>query len=140
MHIGFTGTRDGMTDKQVSIFNIVIRCFNDSYEKIGLTAYFHHGDCIGADALAHHIADGHSIPIVIHPPANSAARANCKPKWSTATWRDSKPYLDRNRDIVNDCDVLIACPKGYAEERRSGTWATIRYARKCGKPVVILEP
>jgi len=32
-------------------------------------------------------------------------------------------------------------PKGKVEEwRGSGTWATIRYARKVGKPVTIIYP
>jgi outer membrane protein insertion porin family len=47
--------------------------------------------------------------------------------------------LDRNRAIVDSCDVLIACPKG-PEEQRSGTWATVRYARKQKKRIVIIWP
>jgi hypothetical protein len=34
----------------------------------------------------------------------------------------------------------LACPRGYTEELRSGTWATIRYARKTGVPYVIIFP
>ena len=49
-----------------------------------------------------------------------------------------KRYLERNRDIVDACDILIACPRTLKEELRSGTWATVRYARKVGKPVAIL--
>jgi hypothetical protein len=32
----------------------------------------------------------------------------------------------------------VACPRTDQEQRRSGTWATVRYARKVGKPVLII--
>lgn len=50
-----------------------------------------------------------------------------------------KKPLDRNRDIVEAAEVLIACPDG-PERQRSGTWATIRHALRVGKPVVIVWP
>ena len=50
-----------------------------------------------------------------------------------------KPYLDRNRDIVDACEVLLATPDG-PERLRSGTWSTVRYARKIGKPVEVRLP
>jgi hypothetical protein len=34
---------------------------------------------------------------------------------------------------------LIATPESLTEELRSGTWATIRYARKIKKPCLILD-
>ena len=50
-----------------------------------------------------------------------------------------KPYLKRNEDIVNKCDVLIACPIDKNKEiLRSGTWATIRKARKLNKTIYLL--
>lgn len=55
------------------------------------------------------------------------------------TWVDRKPNLVRNKDIVESTDVLLACPKG-PEELRSGTWSTVRLARKQGKRVVIFWP
>jgi len=50
-----------------------------------------------------------------------------------------RPHLDRNRPIVDSCDVLLACPHG-PEEPRSGTWATIRYARKVGRKIFVFWP
>jgi len=53
--------------------------------------------------------------------------------------REEKPYPVRNRDIVDESDMMVACPGG-PEELRSGTWSTIRYAHKQGKEVLILMP
>ena len=50
-----------------------------------------------------------------------------------------KDYLDRNHDIVDQTDLLIATPKENTEVLRSGTWATIRYAKKINKPTWIIE-
>jgi hypothetical protein len=46
----------------------------------------------------------------------------------------------RNHDIVDETELLIACPGELAEAVRSGTWATVRYARKLGRPIVIFWP
>jgi hypothetical protein len=35
---------------------------------------------------------------------------------------------------------LLAAPRTKTEEQRSGTWATIRYARKLGRQVCLLWP
>ena len=51
-----------------------------------------------------------------------------------------RDYLDRNKDIVNNCDLLIAAPKENTEVLRSGTWSTVRYAKQLGVTVVIIEP
>jgi hypothetical protein len=39
-------------------------------------------------------------------------------------------YLQRNKDIVNNCNYLIACPYSNKEQLSSGVWSTIRYAKK----------
>lgn len=44
-------------------------------------------------------------------------------------------YMDRNDVLVARAEVLLAFPKTRFEERRSGTWATIRRARKAKVPV-----
>lgn len=131
MIIGFTGTRKGMTDVQKTVFEAYILPMTE----------FHHGSCQGADVEAARIVrKTFRLPvpkIVVHPgPAGP---------WREESGIDNiflspKPFLTRNRDIVNACDELIACPKGMEEEKTGGTWYTIRYARKVGKKVTIIYP
>ena len=45
--------------------------------------------------------------------------------------------LDRNHRLVEVSGVLLAI---YNGERRGGTAATVRYARKMGRQIVILDP
>lgn len=47
-----------------------------------------------------------------------------------------KPPLERDHDIVADGELLIACPPTDHELIRSGSWATARYNRNLGKPLV----
>jgi len=99
---------------------------------------FHHGDCIGADAEAHHIVRTFfpHVKIIGHPPVNESKRAFC-------TFDEVRPadeYLVRNRAIVMCSDLLVATPGEAEEQLRSGTWSTVRYARHCEIPVKILVP
>lgn len=102
---------------------------------------FHHGDCVGADAEAHKIFLG-KVSIVIHPPIDTKKRVFCggDSAGNGVTILKAKDYLDRNHDIVDATDFLIATPDGYKEKLRSGTWATIRYAQKQGKIVAVIWP
>lgn len=45
--------------------------------------------------------------------------------------------LDRNRRLVEAAGLLLAV---YNGERRGGTAATVRYAQKAGRRVIILDP
>ena len=131
MKIGFTGTQGGMSDKQQEEFIRILQEQNPTE--------FHHGDCVGADAQAHDIVFAiydKNIQIVIHPPINPYKRAWCK-NWSILRMQDD--YLKRNRAIVDETDLLIATPKESVEVLRSGTWSTIRYARKQNKPIIIIN-
>jgi len=47
--------------------------------------------------------------------------------------------MARNRAIVADADVLIGAPPTDFEVKRSGTWATLRYMRKAGKPSFVVK-
>lgn len=129
MVVGFTGTQDGMTKTQLYSFIEVL----DGTD----IAKFHHGDCWGADAQAHHLVRALTqASIITHPPSNSQKRAFVE----ADDILPCKDYLKRNRDIVDACDVLIATPKTREEERRSGTWSTVRYARNKKKKVIIIYP
>lgn len=126
MIVGFTGTQVGMTDAQV-------RALSEWIDTSDI-AEVHHGDCVGADQQFHEIVRllKPDAKIHIHPPTNSSKRAFC----SGDVLDPPRDYLDRNQDIVDACDTLLATPKEMTEQLRSGTWATIRRARKAGKTIV----
>ncbi len=130
--IGFTGTREGMSTRQKAE---VEKFLNDEARKCDRLE-LHHGDCVGADADFHSICERLAAQksIVIHPPSNGRLRAHCKGDEVLP----AKEYLDRNRDIVDGTDMLVGCPVSEVEEVKSGTWYTIRYAKKINKPVQII--
>lgn len=154
MIIGFTGTQSGRNNfQQKEVFNLF-----DKYKPTTL----HHGDCIGSDAETHfdfmrwHVKnDFVERYIVIHPPVNSNKRAgvmlpykgtllfeelnNCK--FAIKIFhKEVFPYLERNRHIVEESEIIIATPKEVEHTLRSGTWATIRYAWKLKKKVYVIPP
>jgi len=134
LHIGFTGTQQGMTGAQKVSFETLI--YNLTGPCPDFT--FNHGDCVGADAQAHNIVyEIFGCRVYIHPPIDNKKRA-----WSKGAAHTNPPveYLQRNRNIVNASEILIATPNGFKEERRSGTWATIRYAKRLRKRIFIIYP
>ncbi|HEY6022437.1 MAG TPA: hypothetical protein VIY48_22020 [Candidatus Paceibacterota bacterium] len=128
--IGFTGTQRGMTEEQKKSFRDYILGYNP------WQAEFHHGDCIGADADAHAIVSEYGLPTVIYPAWDDAKRAYCA---GTIIHERNTPLV-RNVLIVVHTDFLIACPKGFEEELRSGTWHTIRQAKKRNRKVFLIYP
>lgn len=128
---GITATREGLTKRQRIVFSAYLRLWLNGPICID------HGDCLGGDEEAHKIAM--RIPgmfIRIHPPTDEKLRAFCKSHWIAPP----KPYLERNKDIVNNTNFLIALPGGFTEEKRSGTWSTVRYAMKQKKNIHIIYP
>jgi hypothetical protein len=128
IQIGFTGTQRGMTPRQQQHVTTILQKYKGST--------LHHGDCIGADAQAHGIAKKCGLSVEIHPPINPEKRAYTK----GGVTHTKKPYLERNRAIVDASDMLIATPKTAREDLRSGTWATVRYARKQKKKIALVRP
>lgn len=133
MIVGFTGTQRGLTKAQTfKLANILHRLSLKKMEE------FHHGDCIGADAKAHDLvaALDREVTVIIHPPLKGNKRAfkdgdeEC----------EKREYLDRNQDIVDVCHVLLACPGEKEEQQRSGTWATVRRAKKAHKYIWFIYP
>jgi hypothetical protein len=131
MKMGFTGTQDGMTDDQVAVIVEVITELTEMTE-------MHHGDCIGADEQFFTIVREQlpNVKIIGHIPDVDDKRAFCK----NDVERDPLPYLVRNKNIVAEADVMLATPMGPERKRGSGTWATIRYARKAGIRLAIIWP
>lgn len=135
MKHGFTGTRNKPTPVQIFVMHRWLQ------RMLGEDDEFHHGDCVGADESAHGFVTNLQVLrpgliVVGHPPVDESRRAFCL---CDQTWMP-KPFLDRNHDIVNATDWLLALPATEQEVQRSGTWATIRYARRQRKPIVIIYP
>jgi len=130
---GFTGTRQGWTDAQRVAF-------------IGLLSdvkILHHGDCVGSDAQAHAVCIEHGVLVHVHPAIDDRYRAYC----TGYTWIEQPlEYLARNRNIVHKSNGLIAVSRTTHEVGRSGTWMTVRYARRINvglpvkHPIVIIYP
>lgn len=113
VNVGFSGTRYGMSTVQKEIVKSILA---------GKCGQFHHGDCVGADEEVHDIIRQHfpdKWKIVIHPPIKDVRRANKVGDLILAP----KHYHPRNYDIVESCNVFIACPFDMSE--RGGTWNTI---------------
>ena len=119
MKIGFVGSRHGGTDYQKELLVELLKAIEP--------AEAHHGDRVGADEQFHLICEEMDIPVILHPPKHDELRAFCEGyKFS----HEPKNYISRNKDIVNETDLLIAVPNTLVESFKSDTWATIRYAKK----------
>jgi hypothetical protein len=135
MKVGFTGSRNGMSKEQMAKFKDVLF----KYILAGtMIEELHHGCCVGADATLVLICIT-SMPntvLVAHPPFEKKLVDRGAVGLSNVLWPEA-PYLVRNQNIVHATDILLAAPNG-PERLRSGTWSTIRYARKHGGEVIIL--
>jgi hypothetical protein len=125
--IGFTGTKMGMTNRQKNVFSSIVA---NALE-------LHHGDDSGADLDAHNIARKYGVDFIFfNNPYKYYIRAFCQGDYTMP----EAPFLKRNKNIVDYTDLLVACPNGFEEVIRSGTWATWRYAVKQEKLWIIIWP
>jgi hypothetical protein len=134
MKVGFTGTRKETSCDQHSALCRFVQTFTNVTE-------WHHGACVGADAESVGVAWAHAKTArrIAHPPSKVGLVSREALDLSDVVL-PPLPYLERNHAIVEAADILIACPKGPEQWQGSGTWATVRYARKLKKPIVIIWP
>ena len=128
--VGFTGTREGMTDAQAQrVRDLLVLCGGGEV---------HHGKCVGSDEQFNEIV-GQLGGYVRHghPCDNPKWRSRCRVEVD----HPEKPPLERNVDVAVVCRVLIATPKEEREQvRGSGTWHTVRQVRALRKPVFVVFP
>lgn len=141
-HVGFSGTEKGMTDVQRnSLRSTLYRVCEGRVDDAGINAIFHHGVCIGADEEAHALAHRLGFYLEGHP-------GHLRDKTSDLIYRPDEFYflhkrkntLQRNNDIVHASHVMIFAPYEYREINRSGTWSTVRKARRLLRPSYIVFP
>jgi hypothetical protein len=119
-----------MTYPQLARFTRELRCLEP--------AWVHHGMCKGGDHQANQAAHRFGMLTWGHPPLNTKFALLNMP---VDRIDDPLDYRDRDLVIVRVTAVLLAGPPGpEARHPRSGTWLTIRLARKEGKPQIIVMP
>jgi hypothetical protein len=132
--VGFTGARAGMTPAQAHAVDALLGRLADSHPDRALCGL--HGDCVGADADFDAICKRRGIAVKIRPASIAGMRAGC----DSEAIAEPRPPLVRNREIVADSELLIACPRTREEVLRSGVWATIRAMRRRGGPIYLVAP
>lgn len=130
--IGFTGTQEGTTPEQTLKLIEILSYFKNK------DINFHHGCCIGADKVAYILAYSYGYIIHFHPPINKSKAFEFIAQENDIIHPD-KEYLDRNQDIALS-QLLIATPSTPLEKIRSGTWVTVRYARKNKRHIIVINP
>jgi hypothetical protein len=128
--VGFTGTHNGMQAVQLkALVDKLVFLKEEGFDE------FHHGWCIGSDEQAAIAAKSIGYRIVAHPglakdPKNMLYRS----EWNeNDEVREAKPFINRDHDIVDETEIMLATPLTWEEQTRSGTWTTIRYAKKQGR-------
>src|SRR5215467_4810130 len=97
---------------------------------------FWHGNCIGADDEAAALATKIGYTTRAWPGDIVEKRG----EFVSTIVHEWQPNLTRNRIIAGAVEPLIACPKEDEMVVRSGTWATVRYARQDSKTVYVIAP
>lgn len=138
-HVMVTGTREGMTISQWAAMQSDMEHLFVRTE----SHVFRDGDCVGADTQAHstveHIRSEYGIRIEMYGHPCNLDRYRAHNEYDMIF--EVKPPLVRNRDMVDGSEWVLAGPKEFEEVGRgSGTWATIRYARRHEKKLIIFWP
>lgn len=133
MNIGITATRDGLTGPQLQTIRQKLTPFTIRSD----ATILHQGCCIGGDEQIAIMAFALGFHVCAHPPVDRRYYFSQLAYELSTLKNDSKPFLDRNHDIVDQSSLIIAAPKEKYEVLRSGTWATIRYAREINKHTII---
>lgn len=129
--IGITGTRTILTLFQTN--------WLDSWLTANTAKVLHHGDCTGADDVASVKFHKYGTYIIAHP-------GDVKKEYQAHSIVNdlSLPVTDthrRNFAIVKLSDLLLAFPQGKEEDfPRSGTWQTVRIAKRLYRPHIIIYP
>lgn len=139
MKLSFSGTTEAnYNDHYTYIENCIREHFSIEYDVVEYTS----GGAVGVDTLAAYAA------IQLYPTAKHTIYVP-KGEWYNEEFVQDfidgnygevieieGGYMKRNDALVGACDALMAFPKTNKEEKRSGTWATIRRAQRSRKKVI----
>lgn len=142
-HVGVTGTRNRLSPTQRGALGRQLASLGLIYQG---RLVLHHGCCKGADEAAHQITRrlGHRWSIQGHP-GQDAEGESCSRAQGIMRDLDvvhqSKLYEDRDRDITEASDILVALP-AYPEvdprSHQSRTWQTIQMMRALNRRIILI--
>lgn len=132
-----TGTRRGGTPYQIAAVGWL-------WSRYGITK-LHNGDAIGVDAQLYHLAKAFRAKVELHPPTNPKYRAfcgllDCVVTDTEAIWWPEKPFKVRDRDMVNESEVVVSVQWKAKELETGGTRYTTDYARERKLPLALVWP
>ena len=133
--VGVTASRHGLTAEQHRALAKNLRLLRNERG----AQFFHHGDCVGGDYEGACLARGMGYRIIGHPPINDELRAFVESDEN----RKPAGYLTRDRALVDEVDLLLGCPNTTElppGPTISGSWYTIKYARRVGTRVAVILP
>ena len=117
--VTFTGTRNGMNITQLETVEQFLKWANPQA--------LLHGGCKGADEQVHILALQLGVPVIVYP-SNDKDWQGCFE--GAKLVKEPAPPLERNRAMLKRSRLLIAAPAELVEQKRGGTWYTMRYAQK----------
>lgn len=135
MKIGFTGTREGMSPRQQNEIGHFLSAHHDWWSDNPVNQA-HHGECIGADSDFHELARINGFEVWGHPSTLTTRNLGLT---GFAFQHDPIKPVTRDHHIVDQTELLIATPLDL-EKVRSGTWTTVRWARKRKRYIFIVYP
>lgn len=136
VNLGITGTRYGMNKAQQKAFITTVSKLLEKYPTLNT---FHQGCCIGVDTESARLMKNlYGFIVIDHPPTNKSLVGDFVGDQA----REDKNYLARNRDIVNESQVMIAITNQMTmpEPPSGGTWYTLNYSIKNKKETYHIKP
>jgi hypothetical protein len=132
MKIGVTGTRSGMSEYQKYTVRETLLGVIERHPESEL----HHGDCVGVDVEVAEMARDLGFKVVCHPPVKSDLRAYHQ----SDEFRVPVTYFARNKNIVNETELLLVIPYQSTPQPTGGTWYTHDYARNTDHNYKVIYP
>lgn len=116
---------------------------NEQFKNYDNIELVYSGMARGADQIFANVAIENNIPVVCcfaykkkeHHPEESRIVFKAKQTIFVSERYSNEAYWKRDKYMVDNCDVLFAVWDGI---EKGGTWITLDYAEKLGKPVIYI--
>ncbi len=143
--IGLVGVRRGLTHAQFQTLCRILVTQKGRGALAGVEVAHRSNDGWSGADLSRIARWMGSVPkLVIHDSGRPIEEPPPISTESMASWAefslDSEFVPPWNREIVDESELILACPPVAEEEYRSRTWGTVRYARSQAKAVVVIYP